>query len=301
MDREPSDSYKDNAADPENEQPPSIREHRQESEEAATASGAKYPDDNQQPAHPLKILLRGHSLLDWISLGFTLALVLIGTFYTFYAAKQWEAMRRALGQTDAALELNRETLELNRRQTMAAETSANAAGKSIETAKQGLQYSQDSFHIDQRPYLVAEKFGFIEGGPGPDKPAKANVFFRNIGRTPATQIAIYRSLFLMQPQRSSADVDAAVEKEFALARASTGKAGEHDVAPQSELFTTAQSSSLTPQDLEAFRSGKEALYLIGGVVYGDPFGARHETQCCVYFFGEDINVWHFCDVHNMIR
>jgi hypothetical protein len=280
-----------------------VRQRREEAERAAATGSAADARYQQQPAHFLKVLLRGHSLLEWIDLGFAFALVLIGTFYTFYAAKQWEAMKLALRKTDAAIELNRQALDLSRRETVAAEQSAAAAGQSIALGKQALDTSARSFRVDQRPYLIVEAPVFTASSLplAASHSILANAVFKNVGKSPAVGIRLFRHLALV----SGHPTDGAAERIFGDAKpasnASVPQAG-HDLAPGEEMFTTGQDlRELSASELLALQRAEMAILFVGGVEYRDGFGSTYSTEFCYSYAGTDPATWGICPIHNTIR
>ncbi|HLJ91240.1 MAG TPA: hypothetical protein VKZ53_30865 [Candidatus Angelobacter sp.] len=297
------------AADSNKEGSPFVGQARAKSHKNDPQSSEDNTGDHQQPSHTMKILFQGHSSLEWIQVLLACVLALVGIFYTFYAAMQWQAMKAALqktdiaiGQTNQALELNRQALELNRRQTVATEASASAAGRSVEIAGQGLGQSARSFRLDQRPYLIVERFAWGENAlPSANKRSFLNVWFKDIGRTPAIRTRIYRSMFVATPETSDPGVDPVIDRAVIATQSSPLSKPAQDIAPQSDMFITADIQSISEEDVEAIHVGAKALYVIAGISYRDDFSAVHETQLCIFYFGDEPSLWHFCSVHNTIR
>jgi hypothetical protein len=232
MDSEPGRHDQDETPDSKKQSTLSVGKAREETEKTAASSGAENADNHKNPAHYLKILLRGHSMLEWINLGFTLVLVLVGIFYTFYAAKQWQAMQASLRKTDESLELTRQALDLNRRQTVATENSAKAANDSISLAQSSSDSSTRSFQTDQPPYLVVSTIGFATDTSGPisGKRILVNITFKNVGKTPAIRIRTFHHLAMMPGQPNTTALLTLIDKFLADAKQKKSD-GEQDVPP----------------------------------------------------------------------
>lgn len=288
----------------------------EESQDDGPRDAANRPGENKGHTHSVKTLLRGHTILEWLTLITNILLVLIGAFYTFYAAKQWDAMRSALSQTErslvmnrqalainaTALEMNRESLDLNRRQTLATEHSANAAGDSVKLGKAAIDSSVRSFQIDQRPYLTAQIPRFVgDVGPTADKQVSTNLTFKNIGKTPATELQVFRRLVVMGPQPSTQALIAVIEKQFSEGYPVKREKTNQDLAPGVDFFTTAEGPTLTKTDVDSLRTAAKVIYVFGAVLYADSFGNQHRTEFSYEFFGDDKNVWHISSVHNVMR
>jgi len=304
MDTEPGRDDQKDTSESKKQEALSVGKAREEAKKAASSSGAENANSHQEPTHSLKILLRGHSMLEWISLGFTLVLVLVGIFYTFYAAKQWQAMQAALKKTDQSLELTRQSLELNRRQTVAAEESAKAASESVRLGKSSLDTSTKSFQIEQRPYLITAGAPRFVGDarPAADHPIHVNITFLNVGKTPAIRVQAFRHLAILPGQSNMVAVSAFIERFFADARQTKDDGQGEDVAPGGTFFTTGQDIPiLSAEEIAAIEQSRDAIYFIGGASYEDAFRSRHKTEFCFSFIGTDITVWHICGTHNTVR
>jgi hypothetical protein len=195
----------------------------------------------------------------------------------------------------------------------AAKQSADAAKKAADTADATLKSSRESFQTEQRPYLVAEVPQFIVTPIVPGV-IRANVTFRDIGRTPATRIRRQIALLRYRPIRVRAKAieklvafvqvnfeilghkldEAATEEYSALVR--------EDLAPNGSNFSTAEiKEPLLATELPELQEGSLTLFYIGVLRYTDAYKGSYETQFCYFYFGTDPKVWHICDSHNTIK
>jgi hypothetical protein len=313
MDESPSNGHKQNPAATEQPSPTPIWEGGTKAYTNHPAGDGQNPGSQKQPTHSLKILFHGHSGLEWIEMVLTTVLAVVGIFYTFYAAKQWEAMLDGLKKTDAALEytrqaleLNRQALELNKRQTEATETSAKVAGAALSSSDQ-------SFRTDERPYLVLGGVGWVTGfEPTGPRIIRRNADFKNIGKTPALNVHPYACLIPMDNIPENGKV---IDDIFARTRKGLGLTTIKlaDRAPQEDMFFTVglnlrpdgacyptdNNTSLTPNQFENYSKGTSVIAHFGGVVYRDSFGRQHETQFCELITPTSAPI--LCPNHNTIN
>jgi hypothetical protein len=285
--------------------------------EARTESEKKKPDDERYnardekpPSHSLKILLKGHSMHEWIELILTAVLAFVGIAYTFYAAKQWDAMRTALdktdiaiGQTNQALELNRQALELNRRQTEATEAGVGVARGSLRTAEQTLMSANKSFRLDQWPYLIASSFEPVEG-PTVGHPLRVGVTFKNVGKSPANSVETYRILKIGS-WNSNEDRIKFAEDAFTELRIQRPRDAQSVPPGQSVIAVSDPTNPITADDI-----GTKYFLFTGFVRYMDVFGGPqsvHVTEFCIILplrvmaSGIPNVPVNFCGVHNQMR
>src|SRR5579864_5363634 len=116
---------------------------------------------------------------NWNKLLVLLTAVIAGSnsCYIHYARKQFEAMSSQLS------EIHQSGVDTH--------NLAVAATTQAETAKSALENAQQSFEIDERPYLVFaanEHPVFALHGLVANEKLSINENFRNIGRTPAIQV-----------------------------------------------------------------------------------------------------------------
>jgi hypothetical protein len=194
--------------------------------------------------------------------------------------------------------------------------SAEAAKSSADTASDTLKQSQRSFQIDQRPYLIVDGAPELVGGRPTlsGNPVEANVWIKNIGKTPAIKEQAWGSLSLYNPPAS---VDAKAPAMLAFLDQSFSKLEglrekelsnrfvsvvRQDVAPQARILSTFQTKTpLSGNDIGNIERGEAGLIYTVIIVYVDPFNETHETQFCQYFAGTDPTIWHICSERNTIQ
>jgi len=206
-----------------------------------------------------------------------------------------------------------------RKSSKAAQDAANAAESAATTAKDTLVDQKNLFQIEQRPYIVVAD-GSLQflNPPTASSPIKANITFKNIGKTPAFRMVWNIALlkftaepnsghqklrnFLTRNYAELADKNTAAIKE--LSTFSPKLRVELDLAPQATVFSTNQEPPvvLSGDELSVLqKAGGVALFYIGVVNYRDSFGDEYETTFCDLYFGTDPRVWHICDSNNTIK
>lgn len=160
------------------------------------------------PAPLLKSLLRGHSLLEWLTLIFDIVAVIILAFYTVYANRQWKVMNGQLEQmkgssvqTDRLIEksdsiANSMAASVKQSQTALDETLKQNLATLARTLAQGraaLDTSIDASHLDQRAWVGVAEFATISGEQTPDGKTFSfkgvQIAIRNSGKTPAINLS----------------------------------------------------------------------------------------------------------------
>jgi hypothetical protein len=193
-----------------------------------------------------------------------------------------------------------------------------AAISTAVTGAETLNASNESFQIQQRPYLVTQAPSFVDGaGPTVIGRARVNLFYFDIGKTPA--IKIHRSSRLIKfyaiTGRESAahakvakfmqatfdDLHRELEKE-AKSDSQYASVLRNDLAPGANgFFTDNLEDALSQPDIDAVKSEQLALFDVGVLTYTDAFNGKYETEFCYYFIDADPNIWHFCDSHHTIN
>lgn len=210
------------------------------------------------------------------------------------------------------------------RQTPEIQKSANAAKGAADTANNTLINSQKTFELDQRPYMIAdtEHPVFAMHGLVANKPLTVNVNFKNIGKEPAIQqvaemhLLLYESdLTLKTAEANRLRLRAFTDKWFEKMRGDANKATKEavdyanghgqDVAPGETYFaSTHDSYTLSPTQLAAVMKDTDpdsVLLLFIVITYTDRFNNRYETDSCRMYFGSHTELWHRCQVYNIIR
>lgn len=192
----------------------------------------------------------------------------------------------------------------------AATIGANAAASAAKTADATLKSSQKSFRTDLRPYLVTDIPQFLEPPAANGKTIRANVTFKDIGRTPALNDVNYVNLLRYRATKSTDKFVAFLERSFADLRkkvanqegAKYGRLARRDVAPTATIFTTAEDTTpLSVQEVPELEKGTLTLFFVGIAKYTDAFDESYETEFCYFYFGTDPRTWHICDSHNIIK
>jgi len=190
----------------------------------------------------------------------------------------------------------------------ASRRSADAAASAARTAEANLKSSQKSFQIDQRPYVVLITPPIFIDPPAPnDHPVRANVTFKDIGRTPA--IKVVTAIALLRFRGRTVDtyftfiegVFADLRKKIEGDKGKYGSFARRDLAPQDTSFSTAEISPLSAQEMLDIGKSSLVLVYVGISAYTDSFGERYETEFCYQYFGTDPRTWHICDSHNTIK
>jgi hypothetical protein len=251
----------------------------------------------------------------------TLAVAVFGVFVAavgiVVSYMQWDVMHQQLsdaraaakGQDDAvkrALKAFEDQANALTNSIGPATTSAAGASKdAARTAQDTLATSRTFFRTEQRPYLVTAVPVFLtplsEG-----KQATANIYFKNIGKTPAVRTFQYAHLIPYHAAgRTRDDFRKWIGSTFDSLRHETiGPAlGRKDVAPGDTSFTTVSTDKILSSDdiAKIQRDGEITLFYVGLTDYTDAYKVGYRTEFCYMFFGDDPKTWHICDSHNIVR
>lgn len=261
------------------------------------------PSESDSPPTPSSRTETANTNRDWFDyVKFAAEIVGLAVViaYTVFSALQWLTMN--------------DTLKEIKQQTSSTRTSADAAKSAAETARRALESSTSSLQIDERPYIVDDGEGWIEGrDPGPHE-VHRTIFFKNIGKTPAIRIKTYACLVAINGPGSRVDyvpdIKIVTDALFVAARRQIEKqeAFGADRAPQERFIITARLMNnrcqterpMRVDEFQAFIGRTTALELVAGVIYGDVFGIQHETQICHVLLGTP-EASPFCTEHNFIR
>jgi hypothetical protein len=215
-------------------------------------------------------------------------------------------------------------LQEMRKATVASERAANAAKSAADTADATLKSSKESFIIEQRPYIVVDENSpfFLEHPPTAGQQILANVYLKNIGRTPAVQVVTRMGFFsfhgklvakLTANERNKATEEyiALMESKFAELKKTDDIARKRireleprniapgqDVAPTKTYFLTSPDTVVSKEDFPLLATGEVTLFAIGLVSYSDAYKVTYKTEFCYSWFGPDPKIWHICDSHN---
>lgn len=237
----------------------------------------------------------------------------------------WQATiaHRSAGAAESAATTAKDTLTEIQRGATDTHTLAEATKSTAETAHNTLINSQKTFEIDERPYLVPENNHpvFALHGLVPNEKLSVNVDFKNIGKTPALEeitdmhLVLYTDPVHDTNEKRMIRFRAFHDKWFAKIRANVETAfKEHseypnghgeDIAPGETFWaSTNDSDLLSPDQVAQVKKDDEPgslLLLFIVATYSDRFHNRYETDSCHLFWGTHPELWHKCQVYNIIR
>lgn len=202
----------------------------------------------------------------------------------------------------------------------------NVAGRNAKTAEETLKSSEKSFVIEQRPYIVVDENSpaFLDHPPIAGQQIRADVFLRNVGKTPAVQVVTESEFFPLrgklvakltaeERKKATGEYITTIETKFRKLRKeneivrkritefSKLTPGE-DVAPTKTFFLTTQEPLVvSTDDFPLLADGELSLYIIGFITYADGYKITYTTEFCYFWFGPDPKSWHICDSHNAYR
>jgi hypothetical protein len=184
-----------------------------------------------------------------------------------------------------------------------------ATKKSADAADAALKSQQISFQTDQRPYVVTDGMPQFLTIPNVKAKTQANVVFKDIGKTPATNAVWFVDLLPYRAE-TRAGFLSFLETSFVNLRKRRDEtirthAGEmrRDISPTTTTFSTQEARPLLAREMDDLTKGDGSFILlsIGIVNYTDGFNGAYETEFCYFFAGPDTRVWHLCDAHNTIK
>lgn len=209
--------------------------------------------------------------------------------------------------------------------------SVNLGRGQLQAATQALKSSQETFQIDQRPYLVVDNNfpQFFQHPPMANQNVQVNAQMKNLGKTPAVRVLIALKLFKLrtkliasvtpiQRKKATEEYIRTLEGNFSELRTKTVHAREalaelekrnlspgQDVAPSNVLIISTQEDILLSDDEYRLlvTDGEISLDVIGVVTYTDVHNNQiYTTEFCSFYFGPpQTSLWHFCDSHNFYR
>jgi hypothetical protein len=205
-----------------------------------------------------------------------------------------QAQQAAVDSVEAAKKVETQ-LEIARKQARAAQDSADAARSQLVQTEKG-------FILDQWPYLWASKVE-LSSAPTAGQPLVAVFTFKNIGKSPAQRVQMYKSFGLVNVNPEREDIARAqMEALFKDAKRTMKRGATQTAPPGEEFFTsTQQPIFLTEHDTDLIEQGLSELVAVGGVTYEDVFGKPHETEVCRTIVNKPLTVWHYCAIHNVMR
>ena len=168
-----------------------------------------------------------------------------------------------------------------------ANKNANAAISAANTADATLKQSMKAFRIDQQPYVWVGAFKVDQRQFFPDRPSSVTVYFRNAGRSPATQLSTGEN-----------------SDRHCLIGAEANRVFE---GPELNLATIPLSGGglLMPGEERYFpitcpqRSLQDVVLVYGAIVYSDQFKQSHTSEYCARIVPGSLIEW--CSHNNVIH
>lgn len=261
------------------------------------------PAKGENDAHVFGRRRAAFTPYEWTSIVLELLLFIVGAFYTFYAAKQWDAMKSALKQTDESIRLAKEALLQTTKSADAALYANHIGASSLAVSQSAIAQNERSFQVDERPYLAATFAGDPQSLRNDPYLSLFNVHFKDVGKTPALHAITYIDMFLARKDDGEM---ALIDKHFsAVRRASLSRKRppETVVLPGEEVFVSGRlPTPLTDAELSDYTQRRIEIVVASGVVYRDLFGTQHETQSCATMYGPPrLYAPELCAKHNTIR
>jgi hypothetical protein len=202
----------------------------------------------------------------------------------------------------------------------AAHDSAVAAQSAANTASSTLANQKTTFQIEQRPYIVADIPQFL-GPLTPNAPIKANLTFKNIGKTPATNVVwnVALAKFYAKPLQEKLSREKLIKflaSQYQMLNDKNSKAWKelatypaefsprHDLAPEATSFTTnPDNPTLSSDEIPIVQRDDSniSLFYMAVINYSDSYRSSYRTQACYMFWGKDQKTWHICDSHSTIE
>ena len=209
----------------------------------------------------------------------SLLLIVAGT-QAWVAWKQWRTMQDQLTSMNNALPSYR--------------ISADAAKKSADAAHSSLVLSQQTFKVQQRPYVWVKTPTIDRDGASPNKPIYMNIEFVNAGTTPALEVSNH--VYIKFSEVTDSDFEAA---KNLFKQPGNEKGGI--ITQSSTLFATAVSAqkvSLWTMKPVPW-NGSDPIFVYGRIEYRDVFGDDHSTEFCWHYLLPN-QVFMTCAKHNEI-
>jgi hypothetical protein len=271
QERSEQESDSGNEASPE---PSSSFDQRQNADTSASNAGKNNRSHQHQEPGRFRLLVRGHSLLEWLTLIFDVLTVLILIAYTYYAGQQWQTMGGQLDAMRATIYQTRELVRQARAQSRSASNSADAAIRAADTGQKALDASIRNSRLDQRAWVGVRETN-TDGLVLDLEKTTFTIIYVNTGKTPAFAVhafmAIHRVRSGQKPKPDYSESDA--ETSSVIVPGTKGLMKKAEVFPR--------------QELSDIRSGVIDLYIYGTIWYSDVFHVKHISQfCSVYDWKE---------------
>lgn len=240
----------------------------------------------------------------------TAGIVLAAIIQTIIFNKQWNEMHSAGEQTDkligaankiqsALITANSQNLEavkktLEQNQTALKRTlgqSKQAMDASNKQSRDSLNASIESARLDQRPWITFDGFEMSEE-PTLNKEVTVTLKVINTGKTPGLDLT-------SQSRLASWNVEP--PPAVFVAPASAPSKGILAPGVTTVTFTTDPLSLTNSDQLDAYTSKQNRIYIEAIVRYSDAFGKSHWTKVCAYHAsGMPLTTFQYCEHGNEI-
>jgi hypothetical protein len=230
-----------------------------------------------------------------IEVGCAVALVLITSFYTYYARKQAHSSETAANAARDAVKVASNTLGETQRSNIRQEKLAddNRASSEAESEK-AIRATQDAMRLDQRAWVAAAS---ISGVPELDKPFIIRVTAKNTGKTFAKQfkmaVVVSRVVTPNKIPNFGAELENADHQSVSLLPPN----GEYtSTNPITGDPSAPFPKNPTQDDLDRMKAGGIQFFVFGRMEYSDIFHKAHWSTFC--FDLTQQAAWELCSEHN---
>jgi len=241
----------------------------------------------------------------------TIVMGMVGAIQVWYVHRQWKLTSDGLSKMgdqiwaakDAAYASKRasdtasQTLGQMQAQTRAQQIAAtaskiqaDAAKKSTENGTQSLQATIESFHLDQRPWVIPFQFQLaaeLENG----KDSKVTIWVENTGKTPALDMIPVSSVSLWDFEPPEPDLSKVIPI-----------VSRGILAPGFRNFSfDTEGDHFKPKlvDIAAYQDGRKRIYIHGMIRYRDSFNLQRWTKFCIWHkYGSPLDNFSYCEHGN---
>lgn len=221
-----------------------------------------------------------------------IALLAVYTGYTikmYYANKEAaEAAKSAAATADATLKEIQKGGTDTHDLAVAAGKQAAAAKSAAENAKQSLQTTIETFHLDQRAWVAVSRF-LLSNEPEADKEIKVDFWLVNTGKTPAKDEVLQSALFVAphRPPMTKFVIPKISMSRFILTPGTTNQFGSTD------------SWKVPEPNLGQYLKKSQFLYFHAILRYTDVFQKDHwTTVCAIHTYGRPLDEFIYCEEGN---
>lgn len=224
------------------------------------------------------------NLAEWCMVGVTVAISIIGYYQLRAMSGQLQEMES--GSNDTHILALAAKKQADKAETISAslESAVQDMDAANSNAKKALNATIQQFRLEQRAWIVVKG---IFGQPKLGQPWNIQVWFTNVGKTPAPT---YRLFCMTKPAK---DESALVFTKLPLGTANLMSPEELWGCTLHPLSTP----KVTQEALDELTSKRETLFVYGSVVYTDIFGGSHWLKFC-RSMSPDGSEWSPCKTNN---